>query len=122
METNDEKQKYNGSCHCGAVSYEAAVDLSSTMVCNCSICNRAGSILTFVPESDFVLKSGEDSLTDYLFNKNHIHHLFCKTCGVKSFAKGAGKDGAVTYAVNVRCLDGVDVNSLDPKHVDGKSF
>jgi hypothetical protein len=26
------------------------------------------------------------------------------------------------YAINVRCLDGIEVSQLQPKEVDGRSF
>ena len=86
------------------------------------MCGRSGTILSFVPESQFTLTSGKESLTDYQFNKEHIHHVFCNVCGVKPFAHGKDEEGNETYAVNVRCLEGVDVHSLHPKQVDGKSL
>jgi hypothetical protein len=110
---------YAGSCHCGAVSYGVTADLGKTIVCNCSICRRTGAILAFVPAADFNLISGADSLVDYQFNRNIIHHLFCRTCGVRSFSRGRGPNGAETVAINVRCLDGVDPDSLSPRKFDG---
>jgi hypothetical protein len=80
-----------------------------------------GVILSFVPADSFVLLNGEDHLTDYQFNKKVIHHLFCNICGIQSFSRGVGHDGALMVAVNVRCLDGVDIESLSPKKFDGKS-
>jgi hypothetical protein len=116
-----EPQTYSGGCQCGQVRYQAKVDLSQpVLACNCSMCGRAGSLLSFVAEDQFTLLAGQDAVTDYLFNKHRIHHLFCKTCGIKSFARGAGKDGPMV-AINVRCLDGVDPEKLTVKHVDGKS-
>jgi len=56
--------------------------------CNCSICSRTGALLSFVPASAFTLEKGDDSLTDYQFKRKNIHHLFCKVCGVRSFARG----------------------------------
>src|SRR3954465_3194460 len=104
---------YTGSCHCGAVRYEATLDLQKPVIsCNCSMCGRTGTLLTFIPESDFKLLQGEDALTDYQFNKHVIHHLFCTVCGTKSFARGVGRDGAPTVAVNARCLEGVDLGAL----------
>ncbi|HEY4241342.1 MAG TPA: GFA family protein [Kofleriaceae bacterium] len=112
---------YNGSCHCGAVKFTVEADLDNpVLACNCSMCGRAGTLLTFVPDDKFTLVSGDDNLTDYQFNKNVIHHLFCKTCGIKSFAWGT-KDGHKMRAVNARALEGVDPEKLQIKHVDGKS-
>lgn len=117
-----EKKTYKGSCHCGKVSYSVDVDLSGDVItCNCSICNRTGSMLTFVPATQFKLERGDDVLTDYQFGKKHIHHVFCSTCGVRSFARGKTPDGADMIAVNARCLEGVDVNTLKVKQYDGKS-
>lgn len=120
METSAPKT-YTGSCHCGNVHFETQVDLSHTMTCNCSMCGRSGTILSFVPEEHFTLKSGEESLTDYQFNKKHIHHYFCNTCGIKPFGKGEN-NGKTMYAVNVRCLEGVEVDELTPEKVDGRSY
>ena len=57
----------------------------------------------------------------YQFNKRVIHHLFCSQCGVASFARGRGPDGKEMVAINVRCLDGVDVASLKLTPYDGKN-
>jgi hypothetical protein len=111
---------YSGGCHCGKVRYEATTDPSQAIACNCSICSKQGLWLTFVPPDEFKLMSGGDALAEYQFNKHLIHHLFCRTCGVESFARGKTKDGKDMVAVNVRCLEGVDVASLTPKPFDGR--
>ncbi|HEY1550876.1 MAG TPA: GFA family protein [Kofleriaceae bacterium] len=117
-----EMQTYNGSCHCGAVKYTIqSAPIEGAMACNCSMCRRAGTLLTFVPEAQFALDAGADSLASYKFNKHNIDHVFCKSCGIKSFAHGKGRDGAKMVAINVRCLDGVDLDKLAIKHVDGAS-
>jgi len=114
--------KYNGSCHCGAVRYTVEIDLSQPVIsCNCSMCGRSGTLLTFAPAEKFHLEKGSDSLTDYQFNKHVIHHVFCKTCGIKSFVRGTKPDGSAMVAINVRCLEGVELDKLDVKHVDGRS-
>jgi hypothetical protein len=112
---------YTGGCHCGAVRFHARVDLGKpVMSCNCSMCGRAGTLLTFIPVADFTLLSGEDTLTDYLFNKHIIHHTFCRVCGIKSFARGKNAHGDDMIAVNARCLDGVDVQKLDVSFHNGR--
>jgi hypothetical protein len=113
------EQHYRGGCQCGAVSYEADVDIDSAVVCNCSRCQPMGFTLAFTPRDKFDLKSGEDALTEYRFNTRTIQHLFCRTCGVESFALGKMPDGKEMAAINVNCLEGVDPRGLDPKPIDG---
>ncbi|MDI3259106.1 MAG: GFA family protein [Sinobacteraceae bacterium] len=116
----DAARSYTGSCHCGKVRFEATMDLSRVVSCNCSICSRLGYVLSFIPAAQFKLLAGEDALSDYQFNKKRIHHLFCATCGIHPFARGTGPDGKETVAVNLRCLEGVDLEALTPQKFDGK--
>jgi hypothetical protein len=113
------KQTYTGGCQCGKVRYEVTADIGELISCNCSRCRKLGSLLAFVPAGDFTLKSGEGATIDFQFNKRVIHHLFCATCGIQSFARGKGPGGQEMVAVNVRCLDGVDPDSLAVKKFDG---
>lgn len=112
----------SGGCHCGQVRYDVTADLSQVMSCNCSICLKRGALWTFVPPERFALRAGEEGLTDYQFGKKVIHHLFCRECGVGSFSRGLGPDGQEMIAVNVRCLDGVDIAALTLTHIDGKNI
>jgi hypothetical protein len=113
---------HTGSCHCGAVRYTVEIDLSQPVLsCNCTMCVRAGTLLSFVPAESFKLEQGADSLTDYQFNKHVIHHMFCRKCGIKSFARGVGPHGKEMAAINVRCLEGVEADKLNIKHFDGRS-
>jgi hypothetical protein len=116
-----EAKTYNGSCHCGRVRFEVTTDLSRVISCNCSLCGRTGALLTFAPAEQFKLLAGEDATTDYQFNKHIIHHLFCSTCGIRSYARGQMPDGREMRAINVRCLEGVDPDALQITKVDGKS-
>ena len=117
-----ELKSYSGGCQCGQVRYQVQADLDGPVIsCNCSMCGRSGTLLTFVPAKQFILLSGEDVLTDYQFNKHAIHHLFCKVCGIKSFARGQDKTGGEQVAINARCLDGVDIQTLKLMQFDGKS-
>jgi hypothetical protein len=115
-----EAKKYAGGCHCGKVRYEVKLDLTKpVMSCNCSMCGRAGTFLTFVPASEFTLLAGEEILTDYQFNRHAIHHLFCNVCGIKSFARGSKGDQPMV-AINARCLDDVDLSKLTVNQFNGK--
>jgi len=116
-----EKKTYGGGCHCGKVRYQVTTDLGMVLSCNCSICSKKGSLLTFVPADQFQLTSGEDALKDYQFNKMVIHHLFCQSCGIGSFGRGQKPDGTKMVAINVRCLDDVDPSKLEVTQFDGRS-
>src|SRR5690606_7519785 len=116
------RKHYLGSCQCGAVSFEADADLERTVMCNCSRCRRLGSVLTFVAREDFTLKSGEDNLSEYLFNNRNIHHMFCRTCGIQGFSYGTTPDGAEMVALNVNCLDDVNPRELNSQAYDGAAI
>ncbi len=117
-----EANTYQGSCHCGAVRYDVTTDLAMTIDCNCSSCHKRGHVLTFVPPTAFTLKAGQDATSEYRWNHKVIAYKFCNTCGVCSYAEGKMPDGSPMVAVNVRCLEGVDLSKLTIQHVDGKSF
>ncbi|MFT3974375.1 MAG: GFA family protein [Amaricoccus sp.] len=112
-------EHHSGSCQCGAVAFEADVDISKPFTCNCSRCRRLGARLAFTPESAFTLLKGADSLAEYTFNKHVIRHQFCKVCGIEPFAFAPGRDGTPMAAINVNCLDGVDAAALPVQHFDG---
>jgi hypothetical protein len=113
---------YHGSCQCQAVTFDATLDLDHTVTCNCSRCQRLGSVLSFTPAEKFRLRSGEDALTEYRFGSKKIGHQFCKVCGIEPFAYGVSPDGAPMVGVNVNCLDGVDPRALKSTHYDGRSL
>lgn len=114
--------KYQGSCHCQAVKFEVEGSLDGAITCNCSMCNRKGTVLAFVPESSFKILSGENSLTDYQFGKKTIHHTFCKVCGVTSFASGETPEGHKMKAINLRCLENFPLEKIKIQHIEGRNF
>jgi hypothetical protein len=114
---------YDGSCHCGAVTFTVAHEPpTEALSCNCSHCRRKGLLLEFVPADAFTLNSGDDALIDYQFNKRQIRHRICRHCGVQPFAEGAMPNGAQVRAVNLRAVPSIDLDSLTLKPVDGASF
>lgn len=114
--------KYIGSCHCGNVKFEAEGEsIASVLSCNCSICQRNGSLLWFVPRTQLKLMTPDENAGTYLFNKHAIRHRFCKTCGIQSYAEAAAPDGTPMAAVNVRCIEGIDLAGLSITPYDGRS-
>jgi hypothetical protein len=115
--------KYDGSCHCGKVAFEVEGEIDSGMACNCSMCRRKGSLLWFVPKSRFRLKTPDENAATYLFNKHAIRHRFCPSCGIHPYAEATNpKTGEPTAAINLRCLEGVDLDKIKVVHFDGASL
>ena len=88
-----------------------------------AMCQGPGvQVVAFVPAGAFTLQSGQENLQDYRFYKHVIHHLFCHACGVEAFARGTAPDGAEMVAVNVRCLDEVDLETITPTPFNGRAL
>lgn len=113
--------KYRGSCHCGNVVFYAEGTIDSALECNCSMYARRGSLLWFVPRKDFELQTPQDAAGVYTFNKHVIQHRFCKTCGIAPFGYGIHPDGFEMAAINLRCVEDLDLASIPVHHHDGKS-
>ena len=104
---------FTGGCHCGMVRFECTADLAMVTDCNCSICTKKGLHFTFVAPKSFQLRAGEENLREYLFNKHAIRHQLCIDCGVDVFARGSKPDGTEVVALNVSCIDGIELAKLD---------
>ena len=113
---------YKGSCHCGNIAFEVEGDLTQVIECNCSICSKKGTLLWMLPRESFRLLSPEENLSTYLFNKHKVKHRFCPKCGIHPFGEGIDPSGNHRVAINVRCLDGVDLSTLTIKPFDGRSL
>ena len=115
--------KHQGSCHCGAVAFELEGEVSQAIDCNCSMCRRRGGLLAFFPREALTLKTPESDCATYRFNKQHLAHHFCPTCGIAPFSEGADpRTGAKMVAVNVRCLPDVDLSTLTITQFNGVSL
>ena len=113
---------YQGGCHCGGVKFEVEGEVDGALACNCSICSRRGSLLWFVPRAQLRLLTPEKDLGTYTFNKHVIKHRFCAVCGIHPFGEGTDPTGNAVAAVNIRCLDGIDLDAVPVEHFDGRAL
>jgi hypothetical protein len=109
-----------GACHCGRVRFRVTADLDRVTECNCSICSKKGFLHLIVSPEQFEIISGRDDLASYRFNTGTANHLFCSICGVHSFYVPRSDPDKVD--VNVRCLDGVELDAITVKPFDGRNW
>jgi hypothetical protein len=112
---------YHGSCHCGRIAFDVDGTLESVMACNCSICQRKGSLMWFVPREQLHLRTPEADTSVYTFNRHVIKHRFCPVCGMHPYGEGTDPKGRAMAAVNIRCLEGVDLDTIPVTRFDGRS-
>jgi hypothetical protein len=96
-------------------------DLAMVTVCNCSICSKKGLHFTFLAPDDFQLRAGEENLREYLFNKHTICHQLCVDCGAEVFARGRKPDGTEEVALNVSCIDGIELSKRAMTPIDSRA-
>lgn len=108
------KKTYVGSCHCGAVRFEADIDFGrGTNKCNCSICIKTRKWSTMIKPHSFRLLTDEQALSIYRFGAGNMRHEFCRHCGVRPFERGhIAEVGGDFVSINVNCLDNVAPSEL----------
>ncbi|MEM1231226.1 MAG: GFA family protein [Pseudomonadota bacterium] len=114
-------QTMTGGCHCGAVRFRARVDPDArVLACNCSICLSVGFLHVIVPRENFELLSDWEDLALYQFNSGVARHWFCPTCGVKAFYRPRSHPDGIS--INARCIDGIDLDTLNIEPFDGRNW
>ena len=112
---------HKGGCHCGRVRFEAVAPAEITVSqCNCSICSKSGYLGLIVPSERFTLLQGEESLGTYTFNTGTAKHLFCRSCGIKSFY--VPRSHPEGFNVNARCIDSDTVRKMTIEPADGRNW
>lgn len=113
--------RIEGGCHCRKVRFEAEVpERIEVLECNCSICSATGFLHLIVPHADFRLLSGEEVLTSYRFGTGAANHLFCGTCGIKSFYQPRSHPDA--WSVNLNCVDDASGLEVSVRAFDGRNW
>ncbi|PHR91334.1 MAG: aldehyde-activating protein [Robiginitomaculum sp.] len=112
---------HKGACHCGAVTFEVAAPATVTITdCNCSMCAKTGYQHLIVEAKDFRLFTGESAQTSYRFGTKTANHLFCQTCGTKSFYHPRSHPEGIS--VNLRCVDQSQFETIKFKPFDGQNW
>lgn len=114
--------RYTGSCHCGRIAFEVEGELQGVVECNCSICSRKAALMWFVPRASLKLLTQQDAASTYQFNRHVIQHHFCPVCGIHPYGEGVTPQGEPMAAINVRCLEGVDLAEIPVKQFDGRAL
>lgn len=113
---------HRGSCHCGRVAFEVEGTIDSALSCNCSICERKGSLLWFVPRDSLRLLTPDGNASSYTFKGRVIQHRFCPVCGIHPYAEGVDPKGNRMAAINLRCLEDFDLEAVPVTQFDGRSL
>ena len=113
---------YTASCHCGKVKLEIDGQINQALACNCSICSRKASLLWFVPRTAVKWLTPDANASTYTFNKRVIKHRFCPQCGIHPFAEANDRSGNPTVAVNLRCVEGLDLSTVKVTEFDGRAL
>ena len=114
------QQTHQGGCHCGAVRFEVTADISEVIDCNCSLCAKKGFLHLIVAPEKFRLLQGEEALVTYRFNTGTAKHSFCGRCGIHAFYTPRSHPDQMD--VNVRCIEGVDLEALKIAPFDGQNW
>jgi hypothetical protein len=115
-------QKYTGGCHCGAVRFEADLDLAAgASRCNCSICTKVAQTSHAVKPAAFRLLTDPSRLSMYEWGGKTGQRYFCQTCGIHCFLRGHLEQlGGDYVSINFNCLDDVDPSQLKIGYWDGR--
>jgi hypothetical protein len=113
---------YQGSCHCGRIRFEIDGTIDGAATCNCSICERKGAVMWFVPRERLKLLTPDADAATYTFNRHRIRHRFCPVCGMHPYGEGVAPDGKASAAINLRCIEGIDLAGIPTRQFDGRAL
>ncbi len=118
--TSRRPSRYEGSCHCGAIRFAITSDFPELTTCDCSICRRKNALMVKVPEANFELLAGHESLQEYQFHTHTARHFFCRNCGIYPFhRKRVTPDH---FGINIFCLEGFEPEGIPIRETNGKDM
>jgi hypothetical protein len=113
-------ETYNGSCHCGAVTFEFKSDLDAFMQCDCSLCRKKNAVMAAAHKDDVRILTGHDVLGQYRWNTRVARHYFCRICGIYTFHRRRSKPDE--YGINAFCIEDVDISKIPIKQGQGSKL
>lgn len=106
-----------GTCHCGAVSFNAVPNGRFLVECNCSICRKLGAIWLHGPPADLTIDAPEGATITYSWGEKGIAFHSCATCGCTTHWSSNTGNGRA--AVNIRLANPVVMAAMPLRHFDG---
>jgi hypothetical protein len=76
----------------------------------------------FVPRDRLQVFAPDEDIATYTFNKHVIKHRFCPVCGIHPYGEGVDPKGDRMAAINLRCLEGIDLAAIPVRQFDGRSL
>ncbi|NIZ61158.1 hypothetical protein DL239_09230 [Sedimentitalea sp. CY04] len=122
-------QIWQGACHCRRTRFSVKADIDHTRICDCSICHQRGALIFRVEEEQFTLHTPLSDLTLYEWGTGTAKDYFCKTCGILPFRRpravseeelSAGNAAFNGWAINLRCIEGLDISDLPIQKISGR--
>lgn len=110
---------YTGACHCRAVSFHFDAEIDELVRCNCSLCVKRNALMVTVPRELFKISMDQGALQIYRWNSGVAQHFFCRACGIYLYHQR--RSNPALLSVNACCIDGLDLETLPVRKVDGKS-
>ncbi len=109
-----------GSCHCGAVAFEAPTPTEITR-CNCTYCDRVGALWAYCDPAEFTLTAEPDGLIKYAPTEGA--HFSCRTCGMVTHGRSPDWSNPETEKIsyNVRMDVDFDRSAVKVVELDGRN-
>lgn len=111
---------FEGSCHCGQITWTFEGEIDRTTACNCTICRRYGALWAYGYKDENIKVSGPTR--EYSRGRKHLGFHFCNTCGCMAYwlIREPNQEGQYRIAVNTRLInDPVLIQTVPIRHFDG---
>ena len=117
-----------GSCHCGAVTWQFDGVPQSALACSCTVCRRYGTLWAYDFEGGRIQVSGPTRA--YRRGERHLEFHFCPDCGCIAYWRGVKpredmnprEEGRRRIGFNLRLADPDAVAAIPVKHFDGLTW